>query len=250
MQQTRHLDQSRPVWLKVIAGILSAAVAAHLAATALFVGPDNAAKETFEEPLDSYMLPFFQQNWSLFAPTPIRTERSMYVRGWFDDENHTEWVNVTELELKAAIEHNLLPSRAGIATRRLATRIASHHSRINGDEQEVLTGHYHSNAWSRLRERLMEQEDRSSATRISYLLRYDRTMAAYATQFVYAWWGEDAGVKYVQVKTVDQRAPAFANRHGESEPKPREREFGRRPLIEFEGQDRDAFAAAIERFAG
>lgn len=250
MHQTRQSQQSRPVWLKVIAGILGVCLAGHLAATALFIGPDNIARDQVREPLSAYMQPFFQQSWSLFAPTPIRTERSLYVRGWYDAERHTEWVNVTELELEAAVEHNLLPSRAGIVTRRLATRVAQHHARINSDERRMLAGHYHSDAWDRLRERMMGAEERSSSARISYVLRYDRAITAYATQFAFARWGEDSGLKYVQFKTEDQKAAPFDARHSSAQPEPNVREFGRRPMVEFDGQDRESFAAAIERFAG
>jgi hypothetical protein len=242
------MQQTRPAWLKFLAGALGLVLTAHLTATALFVGPDNVAKSTIKEPLDSYMLPFFQQNWSLFAPNPISTERSLLVRGWYDDQRHTEWVNVTDLEIEAAVLHNLAPSRVGIVTRRLATRIGQQHGRLNSDERTALASHYHSDAWDRLHARLMREEDRSPAGRISYVLRYDKAITAYATQFAYAYWGEDAGLKYVQFKTEEYPAPRFADRHRDLQPEPRSREFGRRPLVEFDNQDREAFAAAIERF--
>jgi hypothetical protein len=243
------MQQTRPVWLKFVAAVAGFAVAAHLAVTALFVGPDNAAKDALKEPMDAYMLPMFQQNWSLFAPRPIGTERSLLVRAWFDDQRHTEWVDVTQLELDAAVLHNLTPSRVGIVTRRVATRIGQQHGRMTGEERRALASHYHDDAWNRLNARLMREEDRSPASRIAYVLRYDRAITAYATQFAYAWWGEDAGIKYVQFKTEEQRAISFADRHRNLEPQVTSREFGRRPLLEYEGQDREAFAAAIERFA-
>lgn len=224
-------------------------VAAHMAVTALFVGPDNAVKEAMEEPLNNYMVPVFQQNWSLFAPKPIDTERSLLVRGWYSDQRHTEWVDVTDLELDAAVRHNLTPSRVGIVTRRLATRIGQQHARLNSAERLALAGNYHTDAWDRLEARMMSADDRSPGGRIAYVLRYDRTITAYATQFAYARWGEDAGLKYVQFKTVEQDAKSFADRLSEVETRTSEREFGRRPMIEFDGQDREAFAAAVGRFA-
>ncbi|WP_166356039.1 DUF5819 family protein [Phytoactinopolyspora limicola] len=241
------MQQTRPAWLKFLAGVLGLAVGAHLAVTALFVGPNNAAKDSLKEPMNAYMLPMFQQNWSLFAPRPIGTERTLFVRGWYNDQRHTEWVNVTDLEIDAAVLHNLTPSRVGIVTRRAATRIGQQHARMTSEERFALASHYHHDAWDRLRARMMREDDRSPASRISYVLRYDQAITAYATQFAYAWWGEDAGVKYVQFKTEESRAPSFANR--DRQPTVVTREFGRRPLIEHDGQDREAFAAAIERFA-
>ncbi|WP_129669862.1 DUF5819 family protein [Phytoactinopolyspora endophytica] len=243
------MQQTQPVWLKALAAVLGTALTAHLAATAIFVGPDNVAKETWEEPLDSYMEPFFQQNWSLFAPNPIGTERILYVRGWYDAERATEWVNVSELETQAAITHNLFASRAGKVTIQLASRIGRQHGKLNSDEQEALAAHYHDDAWDRLEDRMMGLDGHSPSGRISYVLRYDQTITAYATQFAYAWWGADAGLEYVQFKTEDRSVTPFDERHVDRERNPRVREFGRRPMVEFDGQDREAFAAAIERFA-
>lgn len=241
------MQQTRPVWLKILAGMLGLALSAHLTATALFVGPDNAAKESLEEPLEAYMLPFFQQNWSLFAPRPIGTERSLFVRAWYDGERHTEWVDVTQPEIDAAVTHNIAPSRVASVTRRLATRLGQQHGRMTQEERQALASNYHTDAWDRLKARMMAKEDRSPAGRISYVLRYDRAATAYATQFAYAWWGEDADIAYVQFKTEEYRAPHFDERGQDKSV--RVREFGRRPLVEFDGQDRAAFAAAIERFA-
>ncbi|NEE00933.1 DUF5819 family protein [Phytoactinopolyspora halotolerans] len=242
------MQQTRPAWLKALAAVLGAAVTAHLAATAIFVGPDNVAKDAWDEPLDSYMEPFFQQNWSLFAPNPIDTEHHLYVRGWYDAERPTEWVDVTELEIQDAITHNLTPSRAGKVTTKLASRIGRQRAKLTNEEQKALEAHYHDDAWDRLEARMLEG-DHSPSGRISYVLRYDETITAYATQFAYAWWGEDAGLQYVQFKIVEQDAAPFARRKDDSDRPTRVREFGRRPFVEFDGQDRESFAAAIERFA-
>ena len=243
------MQETRPVWIKTACGALGALLCAHLVATAVFVGPDNAAKETLGTSLTSYMQPMFQQEWSLFAPTPISTGYSMWVRGWYDEEKSTEWVNVTQLEIDGNILHTLAPSRAGIVTRRLAGNMRKQYRAVRDGEREALAGNYHSEAWARLEERMKALPEHSSAGRISYLLRLDRSMAAYATQFVWAHWGKDEGIKYVQFKIEEKTAPRFAQRDKGLEPTPIVREFGRRPLYTYEGQDNQAFAEAIERFA-
>lgn len=246
--ERRRMQQKQPVWLTIVAGILATALAGHLLATVVFVGPDNSARDSWEEPLESYMEPFFQQSWSLFAPKPIGTERALYVRAWYDDDRPTEWVNVSELEIEKTTTHNLAPSRAGRVTFKLASRIGRQHARLTNAEQEALASHYHHDAWERLEDRMLGMEDHSPAGRLSYVLRYDKTITAYATQFAYARWGENSGLRYVQFKTEERQVTPFADRHLDTEEPPRVREFGRRPLFEFDGQDRESFAAAIERF--
>lgn len=239
-------QQPRPTWIKVVAGGLGAILCAHLLATAVFVGPANAAKTTLGTSLTNYMQPYFQQEWSLFAPTPISVEYSMQVRGWYDADTSTDWVNVTDLEIEGNILHSLAPSRAGIVTRRLAGNMRKQYRLVTAAERETLAGNYHEDAWDRMEERMLAETDRSSDARISYVLRLDRAMTAYATQFVWAWWGRDSGIQYVEVQLVETRAPRFDDRG--DDPSVTVREFGRRPLYQYDGQDSDAFAEAIGRF--
>ncbi|WP_157552903.1 DUF5819 family protein [Jiangella gansuensis] len=239
-------DTRRPVWIKVVAGMLGGLLCAHLLATAVFVGPANAAKETLGSSLTSYMQPFFQQEWSLFAPTPISVEYSLQVRGWYDADTPADWVDATAVEVEGNILHSLAPSRAGIVTRRLAGNMRKQHRLVTAEERTVLAGDYHENAWARMKERMLASDDHSSDARISYVLRLDRAMAAYATQFAWAWWGRDAGIEYVEFKIVETRAPRFDNRA--DDPTITTREFGRRPLYQYDGQDTEAFADAIGRF--
>ncbi len=240
------MQHRHPTWLKVVAGMLGALLCAHLAATAVFVGPANAAKASLGESLTSYMDPAFQQEWSLFAPTPISVEHSLSVRGWYDDESATEWINATDIEVDGNILHSLAPSRAGIVSRRLAGYVSKQYSRITPDERSVLAGHVHSDAWARMEKEIIALPEHSSDARISYVLRLDRAMAAYATQLAWATWGDDAGIEYVQVKVEKTRAPRFDDRG--DEPSVTAYEFGRRPLYMYDGQDSGAFADAVESF--
>src|SRR5690606_29989680 len=239
------MQETRPLWLKVVAGMLGALLCGHLALTAVFVGPANAAKESLSTSLSSYMEPFFQQNWSLFAPTPISVEYSLWVRAWYDEDTPTEWVDATQTEIDGNILHSLAPSRAGIVSRRLAGYMRKQYREITPAERSILADHYPTQAWDRMRERMTALDQHSSDARISYVLRLDRAMAAYATQFAWATWGRD-GINFVEVKIVETRAPQFEGRGGE--PSVTEREFGRRPLYQYDGQDSAAFTAAIRRF--
>lgn len=234
-----------PRWVKVVAGVLSLAAAAHLAVTALWVAPSSVVPRAVSAPLSGYMEPVFQQNWSLFAPTPIRVENSLEVRFLDADLEATDWVDATALEL-TTLTHHVLPSRAGRPTRALVTDARAQLTRLSPEELAVLGGHYHHDAWPRLREALLAVDGPSSAARIDRVLTYDKVMAAYATELARA---TETAVEpaYVQFRIVRQPARPFADRGGEL-PEPTVLTFGRRPMYEFSGQDSESFTAAVERF--
>lgn len=240
------MQETRPIWIKIVAIVFGVVLCAHLTATAIFVGPANAAKTALGSSLTSYMQPLFQQDWSLFAPTPISVEYTLWVRGWYDESTPTEWVNATGLEIEGNILHSLAPSRAGIISRRLVGNMRKQYRLLTAEEQATLAGNYHSNAWPRMQARMEQSAGHSPQARISYVLRLDRAMAAYATQFAWAWWGKDNGIKYIQVRIAENRAPRFDKR--DQPPSIAVKDFGRRPLYTYEGQDNQAFADAITRF--
>ncbi|WP_407320817.1 DUF5819 family protein [Isoptericola halotolerans] len=232
----------------IVAGVLGLVVAAHTATTFLWIAPENAFSRAAEEPLESAMDPVFQQNWSLFAPTPINVGNSLEVRALDADLEATAWVDVTDLEITANFTHQLLPNRGSRPTRMLAARAHAQFSKLSDDELEVLGQHYHEDAWPRLAEALDDAEGASSAARRELVLDYDRTMAAYATEFARATATELDSV-YVQFRVVRQRATPFLQRDG-APSEPKTYTFGRRPMYEFPRQDSDAFDEAIERFQG
>lgn len=238
----------RPVWVAIVAAVLGVVVAAHTAATFLWIAPENAFSRAVDEPLESAMDPVFQQNWSLFAPTPINVANSLEVRALDADLNATPWVDVTDLEISANFTHQIFPNRGSRPTRMLAARAHAQFNKLSDEELETLGHHYHEDAWPRLAEALDAAEGSSSQARRDLVIEYDRTMAAYATEYVRAT-VTDVEPSYVQFRVVRQRAASFARR-AEAPPEPTVYTFGRRPMYEFPRQDSDTFRAAIERFHG
>lgn len=108
------------VWVMVIA------VVVHSAAIALWVGPDNLVRRQVGfERLRSYVLPMFDQNWSVFAPdadfgNELFTIRAT-VRSADGASTQTNWVPVTAAEIVPAVRHHPFPSRTVAITNRLAT---------------------------------------------------------------------------------------------------------------------------------
>lgn len=55
-------------------------LAVHFSFTALYVAPVNPVNLQLQGAVHRYMTPLFQQNWQLFAPTPVNEERGLLVR--------------------------------------------------------------------------------------------------------------------------------------------------------------------------
>lgn len=234
-----------PRWARILAGVVSLVVAVHLVATALWVGPSNAIKDSVAAPLTSYMTPMFEQNWSLFAPVPIGIEYSLEVRAFDAELEPTDWTDVTALEVSNLL-HTPLPSRATRMTRTLASTVRGQHRRLTEEERTVLAGSYHQDAWARLQAAFDQLDDDSGTARQRYVLRLDRAMTAYATEFTRAVWA-DHEPRFVQTRIVELSAPP-PDAGDDHERARRERTFGRRPMLEYPGQDSETFADAIERF--
>jgi hypothetical protein len=101
--------------LVCIAAGLAAAMAMHFLATALFVAPLNPIKLEWGDEIACYMTPYFEQNWSLFAPNPISEERGMLVRARVTDVDGTirttPFADITNPAIEAVHGNRVFPSR-------------------------------------------------------------------------------------------------------------------------------------------
>jgi hypothetical protein len=79
----------------------------HAALTILLASPPNPAQLALSDALTAYQRPHFQQNWQLFAPTPISDERILLLRARVGDGNAarvTDYVDITSPDLATTHE--------------------------------------------------------------------------------------------------------------------------------------------------
>lgn len=83
---------------KVIICIVSFIAIIHIYNTFIYNLPDNPYKEKHSKYSDFYMLPLFEQNWTLFAPTPVKTNNTINVRYADSEEQlkNAKWTNLTK----------------------------------------------------------------------------------------------------------------------------------------------------------
>ena len=241
-----------PPIAKGVAFVLVGIVAIHFAITFLWNAPSNPIRDALGGQVNGYMEPFFEQNWSLFAPNPVNTEDELLVRAEVLDPDTgefetTEWESATELEW-TIVSHNPFPSRASRLSSNLHRRLNSAWNRLSeGQRQVIAEDFFGADDWTPMAERLASAAGGQISTDIETMIRADRVATGYASQFARARWGE--GVTSVQYQLRRTPVPRWEERL-EAEPTAPSatiREFGWRPVLTNDGQDDALFARTIER---
>ncbi|SDU81347.1 DUF5819 family protein [Jiangella alkaliphila] len=240
-----------PPIAKGVAFFLVGVVALHFVATFLWNAPSNPIKESVGDQVSGYMRPFFQQNWSLFAPNPVNAEDELRVRAQVEDPQTgevttTEWEDPTRLEW-TLITHDPAPSRASRLTSNLHRRVNTAWDALTDDQQAILGTDYQDMAdWRPLADDLIASQGGETSNRVANIVRADRVTTGYATQFAKALWGED--VVAVQFQLVRTPVPRWDVRFDPPPENPQQtvREFGWRPALVDPNQDEAAFADVMD----
>lgn len=126
MESTDNTDQPAPgKGARIGLRVILVAVLVHSAAIALWVAPPNILKDRIGfNNLRSYVLPMFDQSWSVFAPEADNGYDLFEIRGTLRGKNgretQTGWVKVTAKEVGPQLRYHPFPSRTLLITDRLA----------------------------------------------------------------------------------------------------------------------------------
>lgn len=240
--------QSRPrgplVRGAVIVGVLFTAW--HVFASFLWIAPITPLRELVPgNALTSYMIPWYGQSWSVFAPEPINGDYRFKVRALVLEkdgtEKETEWVSATDVEL-AMSRHNLLPPRAaGLGTHQSSLLKGAYDGLTAEQRETAALNYFEGDAWlGRMQEAMNAQGTDDSAV-VRYIVQ-ERYSDAYATQVARALWGDL--VIRVQYESSRQNIIPFAERNDPDAVRPDEQVAltGWRGLITMPDQSGDDFA--------
>lgn len=240
-----------PPIAKGVAFFLVGVLVLHFAMTFLWNAPSNPIKDSVGGQVSGYMRPFFQQNWSLFAPNPVNAEDELLVRAQVADPqtgvlSTTDWEEPTRLEW-TLIHHDPAPSRASRITSNLHRRVNTAWNALTDEQQEIVGRDYDEmDDWRPLADDLIAAQGGETSTRVANIVRADRVATGYATQFARAMWGEE--VVAVQFQLVRTPVPRWDVRFDPVPDDPAQtiREFGWRPALVDPNQDASAFADVID----
>jgi hypothetical protein len=89
----------------------AALLGAHFSIAAFSQAPLSPAKIQLHTVISGYLEPYFTQNWSLFAPDPIKDDQGIVARAKCADGSVTEYYDVTGPLIKETQGDRFFPSR-------------------------------------------------------------------------------------------------------------------------------------------
>ncbi len=92
--------------------MLAAAIFCHFSFVVLSLLPLNPLSYALGDVLAAYVLPFFAQNWKLFAPEPVSSDSAAYARAIYHErgeERTTPWIDFTDPVLDAVRRNPVSP---------------------------------------------------------------------------------------------------------------------------------------------
>ncbi|MFD2757272.1 DUF5819 family protein [Gulosibacter faecalis] len=240
----QHSTKKRSPIVRVVLVVASMLTAWHVFASFLWIAPTSPAREVVPgNALTSYMIPFFGQSWSVFAPAPINGDYVFKVRALVPDDAgelvETEWVDATAVEL-SMLQYNLFPPRAGIQSSQVASEYKSQYDAITADHQVIVQLNYFEDDFE---QRLEDKLDTYGETDlVDAYMPAEHQATAYATQVALAVFGDD--VVRVQYEVTRQNVVPFEDRNDPDAQLPQATVLtpGWRGLVRNEGQSDEAFA--------
>lgn len=184
-------------------------------ASFLWIAPPTAMRQLVPgDTLERYMLPWFGQSWSVFAPDPINGDNEILVRARISGDNGTPtaWVNATDVEYALAW-HNPFPPKAATMGAHQAASFRDAWGALNTQQQQAVGQSFDNEP---ALERALEHLGQGAAA-ATYLQEDERT-AAYATEVAYSIWG--SSVETVQFRVQRHDIVPFADRNDPNPQRP------------------------------
>ncbi|MEV8100466.1 DUF5819 family protein [Kitasatospora sp. NPDC085879] len=114
---TSHPDPalSLPAAITVAVATVACVMAtlAHVCLVFLHVAPSNAVSQQYQRQIDTWIYPYFEQNWQLFAPNPESVRWQISARASTSAPDGSRqvgaWQDLTAID-EAAVRHSAFPS--------------------------------------------------------------------------------------------------------------------------------------------
>lgn len=181
---------SRPSLRTSFIAVAVALVGLHLVSVTLAALPPNRYSDAVRDQT-SYLDPYFNQNWRLFAPNPISEDRNLRFQGAYTAANGepdtTAWLDWTDVELDL-VRHRLVGGRAGYVTSKLVTPLKARTSALSTVQRRVATDTSPSAPPSFDELAAGLDATPASAEAVAGYLRYEKAVTRLATDALEARW--------------------------------------------------------------
>lgn len=232
--------------------LVLAVVVVHSGIVALWVAPNNLLRQSIgASRVDDYILPMWDQAWSVFAPEADsgyeRYEvRALVKRG--NGEGSTAWTPVTAREVVASVRHHPFPSRTALITTRLGAHVQRYYNALNGDQKQLVADADREVTLDELRAQLLAAADSEAERgRVGPFLRAESATEHFLSGIADAIWGEDVvAIQFRKDKIVVSR---YTDTDRPRQVRIAHQYFSNwRPPISLTDAERAAFAAYTDEF--
>ncbi len=109
----RDIPSSSPVGWQFIGVVFALGAilltATHMVMCFLHVAPTNAISQRYGRLVNMWIYPWFEQNWSMFAPNPVSWNEQVFARTYYPSGRESAWFDLTAADY-AAIRGNIWPT--------------------------------------------------------------------------------------------------------------------------------------------
>ena len=197
--------------------VVSLVVLFHLVTVTLAAMPTNRWSDA-ARPVTGHLAPYFTQNWRLFAPNPISSDRAVQFQAQYVDASgesvQSAWVDWTDVELDL-IRHRLVGGRAGYVTNKMFTPLSSRYAALNRAQKAVADDDLAAAGGLDELGAALRQED-GSASAAELYLRYERVVVRLASDVLLARF-PDADLTSVRYRIVTRSVVPFDARSGDED---------------------------------
>lgn len=185
----------------------------------IWVMPVNPVRDAVgQQRVSSYINPYFEQSWSVFAPTPRRGGENVVIRAFIGDPTKknggtvTEWHDITA-DADARTKYLVNPSRFHSATRRLGGNVNNAMAAFAIPQRQVVAANFYQTSRTKIGPLLQKGNragPRGEANIVGYV-QTDEMLTRFGTMYATARWGK--GVSMVQFRIGHRSVPNYAERN-------------------------------------
>lgn len=206
------------LFARLVLWLVLVVVAVHSGLVALWVAPNNLLRQSVgSSRVSAYVLPMWDQAWSVFAPEADSAYDRYEVRALVrtgSGETRTAWTPVTARELLGSVRHHPFPARTALLTTRLGGHVKRYYDALNQQQKKVVAAADREVSVEELRAQLTRAATTDAErARVAPFMRAEAGTERFLSGVADALWGSQVvAIQFRKDKVVASRYTAGAQR--------------------------------------
>lgn len=240
--------------VKITVGLVLIVALFHMVMTVAYTFPNSDwSKQRRNTIVYSYMWPFFHQDYQLFAPNPINSERSLHFKAIIEnhetgEKTETDWVDFSGAEI-GSFDRKLKRKHLSIVG---AEGYYSAQRALTAAQKEVIAKNFAGKeGFIDLSRELKDAGDNKNPSAVTTYMRNSNYIVSMATQVMRALYGDEGRVTAVKTRVRYTQIPRWTQRNEaefteKTQWKFTDYETGWRPTLTYAGQNEEVFKETIQ----